>query len=957
VVTKLTAKERDLLRRVEANPDLRPLFFRRVTGLKWFDALEERGYFRPENNPIPVPAKEEGYVTVPFWPILDYLVKISPELLQPENYSYARKILMIMIEATNYAKTNEYNNYHTWWRFAEIISHIPPEVVALEYMDAVDYWLDDQFGRGHIAEEVGKNWLSDLLRRADEHALSLARRLLESLYTVRFEDRRISVRAKQDAILRFEYHHAQKFTATVAQLAGQHLGGNAVSIFRSKIEFILDRLDNDRLSYMWQPAITPHEQNRHHENAENVLIDGLRESLDSYLSHNGEMAREYVLGMFDSEYQTIQRVAIQALDAHFYLFSRDIASLLDVKYFGSNYRYEMWHFLNRHYNDFDEMEKKAIVNVIERLSREEETGEMHHGATAYIRSVWFSAIKDGGETEAEAFRKYCREAGAEPENPDFASYIGVGWSGWETPISIEDLRALSVDALVAELREYEGPEGHWEPGVEGLTRALKNVVKSDPITYYIDLNKFLDLDVAYVFEIIEAYRELWAEKASLPWDDLWYQLFEFIDALISRACFWDSGVAEQRGLFVANPHWVVRSVARLIESGTKSDDHAFNVAYLETAETILGKLLEREKGDDFEVGGDAVSVAINSPRGQCIEALINVALRSCRTADKENDNDDGSRHLETWKRFKGYFEAELERRNAPEPEYEFATLVTNYLPNFLYMSKDWVLNNLDRIFDQANYLGWLCAMHGYAYVGTVYHDVYGYLKKHGDFVKVLDDKYLPEEVEHKVIQNIAVAYLAGHESLSEKDSLVMAILGRADEAEIGHLIWFIWTLRKDGDPTLRKNVEALWPNLLGVIDVSTASGRRLASQLCHWAVFVTEIDDMRREWLLTIAPYADEAHNSYDLLKNLAEISDTQPFEAHVIWMRMLEKTVPDYPEDAIRKLFKNLLREGSEGLRKAREVESEYLKKGNDRPSHWLKEIREETGGGTKAPKARGDE
>jgi len=143
------------------------------------------------------------------------------------------------------------------------------------------------------------------------------------------------------------------------------------------------------------------------------------------------------------------------------------------------------------------------------------------------------------------------------------------------------------------------------------------------------------------------------------------------------------------------------------------------------------------------------------------------------------------------------------------------------------MSKEWVTENLNKIFDQNHYLKWLCAMQGYAYVGRVYQEVYKFLK----------------------------------------------------------------------------------------------------------------------ELLLQIAPYSDESHNSYNLLKSIAKISDTQPFEAYDIWKKMLEGSGRDYPDEAVRNIFSNLLNTGADGLRRARDVVSIYLANGNDRPAVWLKEIREETG------------
>lgn len=83
------------------------------------------------------------------------------------------------------------------------------------------------------------------------------------------------------------------------------------------------------------------------------------------------------------------------------------------------------------------------------------------------------------------------------------------------------------------------------------------------------------------------------------------------------------------------------------------------------------------------------------------------------------------------------------------------------------------------------------------------------------------------------------------------------------------------------------------------------------------------------------------AHNSYELLKSIANISKNQPFEAHTIWLKMLEGACPDYPEEAVRKTLTNLVNQGHEGLRKARDVVSQYLKSGNERPAILLREIR----------------
>jgi len=69
---------------------------------------------------------------------------------------------------------------------------------------------------------------------------------------------------------------------------------------------------------------------------------------------------------------------------------------------------------------------------------------------------------------------------------------------------------------------------------------------------------------------------------------------------------------------------------------------------------------------------DAVSISINSSRGRCLEAIINLVLFTCR-----NHKKNGINHLEAWEQFQEIFDLELKKSS--NGEYEFATLVAYYL--------------------------------------------------------------------------------------------------------------------------------------------------------------------------------------------------------------------------------------------------------------------------------------
>lgn len=932
----LDVNEKDLLSRIREKPVLRPMFFKKAKGLKWFGALSDAGYFDAKDLPSPVSSNEEGYITIPRWDALDYLVNAAPELQGSGNDEYGSRFLEIIVAATERARNKRFGNYHAWWQFSLILPYLPLNILTAKALDVVDYWLDDKFETDLVAESVGVNWLPDLLDRNDERALPIASKLLSILFRVRFVERELAGRVRHEASLRFDPYWAKRVTQKVARIAGRRLGQDAPAVFHSSLTHVLDELDNDEWSSIWQPAIEEHEQNQYHDEAQNVLVAGYRESLAGYVETAPDDAEPYLAQLLSGPHQTIQRLAIHCIGSHPRYYNSLWNSLISERYLHSNFRHEFWHLLNKLYDRFSTDQKKRILKLISEKIHTDDDGAVLEGASAYERSCWLAAIKDSGPTELGLYRQAISTTKTEPEHPDFSSYFSSGWRSPESPYSPTELTSLSVSDLVHLLATFEGGGGWREPGIEGLSRALKETIVTSPLAYHENFGKLVDLDLAYVHSIIDAYYELWRQKAKLPWDDIWKYLLSYISDIVEQVRFWEPGSAKQREQFVANRHWVVSLIGRLLQAATRSDDHAIEEEHHSQVESVLKLILEKEPGEEFDEESDAVSIAINSPRGQCIESLINLTLRSCRLEDKRT----GGQHTKTWSHFQSYYDNEL--RRSAEGEYEFAALVTNYIANFLYMSRKWVLENLDRIFDNSDRLKWLCAMQGYAYVGTVDRDIYEYLKKSGHALQVLDECRLKERTEDKIIQSAVAATLYGIDNIDDEDSLLLKIIRRNDFDELSHLIWFIWTIRGNDGTKARKLTTRLWPMIQNSLDLTSAEGQKLASALCDWSVFVKHIDDKAKELLLAIAPYAHVSFNSRDLLESLANLSDKQPFEVNEIWQAMLQGAAMDYPPESINTILENLVSQGKEGLRAARDTVSIYLEKGMERPSLLLQDVME---------------
>ena len=191
----------------------------------------------------------------------------------------------------------------------------------------------------------------------------------------------------------------------------------------------------------------------------------------------------------------------------------------------------------------------------------------------------------------------------------------------------------------------------------------------------------------------------------------------------------------------------------------------------------------------------------------------------------------------------------------------------------------------------------------------------------------------------KIVQNIAIAYVNDFELLDDETSLIHHLLIRREHSELDHLIWFLWTLRKDRNEKTERKIFELWPRMIQTIDIKTREGRRLASKLCYWMVFVDKVNDTNKPLILAVIPYADDSSES---LESIARISAHQPFEAYEIWRRMLGSARPTYPREAIRTTLGNLIAQGAAGVRKAKEIVSLYLEGGDEDPYTIFKEIRQ---------------
>ena len=180
---EITPSQKSALARAIKDPALLPLLVQKISGLKWFEAFEEAGFLKPENNPRPIQTEQEGYFRVPSWVVADYLVTSSALLNNQSTSEYAKKYLQLLRDVTHYAKQNEVGNYRTWWQFAKILSNLPSQIISVSDIDLIEFWLSDKFDSGILLDELS-TWILHLLKKPDTHSKSLILALLAKFIPV-----------------------------------------------------------------------------------------------------------------------------------------------------------------------------------------------------------------------------------------------------------------------------------------------------------------------------------------------------------------------------------------------------------------------------------------------------------------------------------------------------------------------------------------------------------------------------------------------------------------------------------------------------------------------------------------------------------------------------------------------------------------------------------------------------
>jgi hypothetical protein len=638
--------------------------------------------------------------------------------------------------------------------------------------------------------------------------------------------------------------------------------------------------------------------------------------LCGFSSEKTDEARDVLRALLTDESVLVRRVALHAINKHYSLYPELFWEILGPEWFQSEYKHELYQLINLNFSKFSPPEQARLIEIIQKLTYEHSDEKDSDRRDMAMRLDWLHAIRGKGNVQADQlYDQYLGVVEYVPKHPDFSSYSEVRY-GNLAPHSKDQLLKLSIAEIIAYLEEFQ-ETGHWEdPTEEGLGDVLMEAVKEDPKKFDIEVHRFLESKLAYQYEILRGFEEAWKFGKSFDW----MAVLTFCERLIDRNGFWELKDKRPNAHLRATRSWITSEICSLISCGVSNDDWAFDESFLPLAEQIIVKIIKNEPPTAKGRDDDALTEAMNTPKGRCIESLVAYSLRNARLHESK-----GQDQKTFWTRIRQVFDDELSQ--CVGGNYEFSALAGRHILQLHYLSQEWLKERFNDIFSLQSEQNWRCAMQGYSYVNLVHPDIYAWLKENGHLKNVLNTIWRNKDVRKKIIQQIAVQYIGGKEELTG-NSLFADILLSWKEKDISEIIWQFWVGREQKlSEDQRQRILEFWKWCSDKIRTREEENARILSGLTQLTCYLPEMGQGEEAMVIQAAPYADVGHHSSFFIEYLSRLSARTPKAVANIFLAMLTKTVPSFEEEHIVSIVNSLY---SGGLKdEANKIANIYAMKG----------------------------
>ncbi|MBU2737729.1 hypothetical protein [Acidithiobacillus concretivorus] len=872
-----------------------------------FDALAEKGFFNPEENPAPEKVDDEGHFRVPYWDALDYLVAVAKKSGEDNNSDLGEKVMNVVrdVSQTRDEDGSLRDNYYTYHRFATILRLVPLSVVSEEDLDLIPNWLQGRFERGLVGHELGQGVFLRMLSDEQPENWRKAYRILYHCTTVRWIDTPGFSGSREEPITLIEDHWLKGMISAGATVLGEKVGRDACDLFVERLCEIFDPERRGVPSWILRPAIEENSQNRSWRAAENRFVEGLRDTLLGWLDHDQANAHDFIQKMLCANSKVVQRIGVYMVNQGWDRLNDLCPSVLAPTFFNFECLHETYGLLKKHFKDFAEYKEQTIL-VIRQLLPVPGCDDANRYLISRQRD-WLSAVSGQGYEPADSwYSELNSDASLGPvsEHPDFNSYHELAMGPGSTPYQADELVAFAnAGNIVEKLNGFRQPDTWRGPTIQALIHALESAVGSRPEVFLPLLPKFLSADWPYQYGIINGFKLFWAASTvnqRINWDMAWEHLIGFFESVIAAPEFWSETMPKDQGpmyLLTPNKDWIPTVIADFLGAGTQNDAKAYPTSLLPRGWALIKILLEHATPVDT-VADDPMTQALNTEKGRVIGVLYNHALRVCRVRDSEIDS-----HDEAWREMQPIFDAELAK--CKNGNYEFSTLTASFAINIEYLAPHWLRARIAEIFPVKYRNNFLCALEGLAYAQMTPW-MYTQLKDCDVLTVALHAELKVRHARENILHWMALAYLWGNETL---DSSQFAYLFESKQIQdLREISRFFWSVR--GQNLTKEQTDRIltfWDRCIDLTHDGNEPASEFLSSLGLLSCYLGGIGEREERLLLVVAPFVYVDYNADFFVEELDRLADGNPGKVSKVLLELLKTYNPvldfqDHFKSIIRK-------------------------------------------------------
>ena len=305
----LSLSQRDFIKAMkqsrEAESDGFSILARRPDAADYFDELIANGLGAPDRNKGPVAASREGFVRLPYWSGLGYLLAVSKIAGRNGDNTLGSKIVRLISGFTESADDNQRQNYNTWHRFAECLSLLPLASITADVVNQTRVWVQNPFERSLVARELGMKLVPRLANSAQPHERALAVTLVDIITSIRFVPKRSESDPEPDTeVDRHIVHELVK--QQVSPLAAVE-PAKLAELFQQRVHDVFTGA-RESASWLYRPAVETYSQNMTWQTAENMAVEGLFETLKIWTDNDPQLASAKIRDLFESDNGVARRV-------------------------------------------------------------------------------------------------------------------------------------------------------------------------------------------------------------------------------------------------------------------------------------------------------------------------------------------------------------------------------------------------------------------------------------------------------------------------------------------------------------------------------------------------------------------------------------------------------------------------------------------------------------------------